>query len=187
MPCLALPCHHIDTVSNCKMLKMLLNKKGIDCDMASNGLEAVTAYKVRWRTRKSLSLTEYSSLIYTSSSPSISHIKSAVRVFQWCSSSLSYVAPCNFSFSSHTFHALSPSAQSRFLNDLNLWLQAAFTDGGARRAAMYEVIFMDYTMPVMVRKQERKREKRFLFIIRYTLTICFVQTNIWRHSISCII
>ena len=54
------------------MLKMLLMKKGIDCDTAHNGLEAVKMYK------------------------------------------------------------------------------AAFVDGGARRAAVYDIIFMDHTMPLMV-------------------------------------
>lgn len=60
-----------DTASNCKMLKMLLNRKGIECDIANNGLEAVNVYKV----------------------------------------------PC--------------------------------TDTGARRSAVYDVIFMDHTMPIM--------------------------------------
>ena len=60
-----------DTASNCKMLKMLLNRKGIESDIANNGLEAVNVYKV----------------------------------------------PC--------------------------------TDTGARRAAVYDVIFMDHTMPIM--------------------------------------
>jgi CheY-like chemotaxis protein len=63
-----------DTASNCKMLKMLLKKKGIECDMAFNGREAVDAYK------------------------------------------------------------------------------RALSDSCVRRAAtIYEVIFMDYTMPIMVR------------------------------------
>jgi CheY-like chemotaxis protein len=63
-----------DTASNCKMLKMLLKRKGIECDMAFNGREAVDAYK------------------------------------------------------------------------------RALSDSCVRRAAtIYEVIFMDYTMPIMVR------------------------------------
>ena len=60
-----------DTASNCKMLKMLLNRKGIDSDIASDGQEAVNVFKVH------------------------------------------------------------PS------------------DAGARRAAAYDVIFMDHTMPIM--------------------------------------
>ena len=44
---LSVYCSISDTVSNCKMLKMLLNRKGIDCDIAINGQEAVTAYKVQ--------------------------------------------------------------------------------------------------------------------------------------------
>jgi CheY-like chemotaxis protein len=60
-----------DTASNCKMLKMLLSRKGIDSDIANDGQEAVNVFKVH------------------------------------------------------------PS------------------DGGARRAAAYDVIFMDHTMPIM--------------------------------------
>jgi signal transduction histidine kinase/CheY-like chemotaxis protein len=60
-----------DTASNCKMLKMLLSRKGIDSDIANDGQEAVTVFR------------------------------------------------------------LHPS------------------DAGARRAAAYDVIFMDHTMPIM--------------------------------------
>ena len=60
-----------DTASNCKMLKMLLSRKGIDSDIASDGQEAVNVFKAH------------------------------------------------------------PS------------------DAGARRAAAYDVIFMDHTMPIM--------------------------------------
>ena len=34
-----------DAVSNCKMLKMLLTKRGIECHVANNGLEGVKAYR----------------------------------------------------------------------------------------------------------------------------------------------
>ena len=35
-----------DAVSNCKMLSILLKRKGIECNIAYDGAEAVAAYKV---------------------------------------------------------------------------------------------------------------------------------------------